>query len=89
MSCLIDKEQTKEYLIRACPMLSEDYLIAVLNSIPSARPKGKWIDHSDEYDGGYYECSVCGEPWVFIEGTPKENNANFCPNCGAEMREDE
>ena len=48
---------------------------------------GRWIDYSDEYDGGYYECSVCGEPWVFIDGTPKDNNANYCPNCGAKMDE--
>lgn len=40
---------------------------------------------SDEWDGGYYECSVCGEAFTFIEGTPKENLYNYCPNCGARM----
>jgi predicted nucleic acid-binding Zn ribbon protein len=37
---------------------------------------------SDEY----YECSVCKDAFVLMEGTPKENNYNYCPNCGADMR---
>ena len=43
---------------------------------------GRWVDYSD---AGYYECSVCGEAWTFIDGTPKDNNANYCPRCGAKM----
>ena len=45
---------------------------------------GRWEDYSDD---GYYECSVCGEAWTFIDGTPKDNNANYCPRCGAKMDE--
>ena len=45
---------------------------------------GRWKDYSDD---GYYECSVCGEAWTFIDGTPKDNNANYCPRCGAKMDE--
>lgn len=53
------------------------------------RPKGKWIDHSDEtilFGGVTYTppftCSECGktalnEPW------------RYCPNCGADMRGDD
>ena len=37
----------------------------------------------------YYHCSVCGSDWVFEEGTPKANEWNFCPHCGADMRGDE
>ena len=50
------------------------------------RPQGKWKT-VDGYDGDeYYECSNCGEPWVLYAGTPEENNMNFCPNCGADLR---
>jgi len=50
------------------------------------RPKGEWKT-VDGYDGDeYYECSNCGEPWFLSAGTPKDNNMNFCPNCGADMR---
>ena len=34
----------------------------------------------------YYHCSVCGSDWVFEEGTPKANEWNFCPHCGADVR---
>ncbi len=51
------------------------------------RKKGEWIHKPDIYlDEQTWECSECGEPWIFIEGTPSENNANYCPNCGADMR---
>lgn len=50
------------------------------------RKKGKWIEQDDSWDGVYYECSVCKEAYTLIDGTPSDNNYNFCPNCGADMR---
>ena len=56
--------------------------------IPITRPQGEWTTH-EGYDGDeYYECSVCKDAFVLMEGTPKDNNYNFCPNCGADMRGD-
>lgn len=55
-------------------------------TIEPERKKGKWVHKPNEYDDDTYECSRCGEPWTLIEGTPKENNMNYCPNCGAEMK---
>ena len=41
---------------------------------------GKWID------SGYgVECSLCGE-W-YPHASIARNQLNFCPNCGADMRE--
>ena len=61
-----------------------------IECLPSAQPerkKGEWIHKPDIYlDEQTWECSECGEPWIFIDGTPSENNANYCPNCGADMR---
>lgn len=45
---------------------------------------GHWIEQ-DDYNDTYYKCSVCGEPWVLIDGTPLENGMHFCPKCGARM----
>ncbi len=39
----------------------------------------------DEYDNIYYECSNCGMDWVFDDGTPKENEYNYCPHCGLKI----
>lgn len=49
---------------------------------------GKWIEQ-EGWDGDvYYECSVCGEPFCLIDGTPTDNMYNYCPNCGARMEAD-
>jgi len=50
-----------------------------------AERHGHWEYLYDEN----YKCSECGDWWVFIEGTPKDNGANFCPHCGARMDEEE
>lgn len=53
--------------------------------------RGEWEEIS-EYNGWgdtHYRCSVCGEEWYLEDGTPKQNNMNFCPRCGADMRKDE
>lgn len=53
------------------------------------RKKGKWI-LEEGWDGDEtYKCSECKALWMFLDGTPGENEANFCPVCGADMREGE
>lgn len=43
--------------------------------------KGKWeYDHWCEF-----KCSVCG---AFSKSEPYRGRENFCPNCGADMREE-
>ena len=44
------------------------------------RPKGKWIDYSDE---GYIECPFCHSA-TNCEGNIEE--LHYCFSCGAEMR---
>lgn len=62
---------------------------ATIRFLPSAEPqrkRGKWIERDEDCT---WECSACGEPWTLIEGTPKQNGMNYCPNCGAKMEGDE
>lgn len=47
------------------------------------RKKGRWEDFGDNNS---YRCTACGEIWILNDGTPEENNMNYCPNCGADMR---
>ena len=69
------------------PLDSDRYVISdCLNKIvdlPSAQPerkKGKWeIYVISMFDGEGCRCSECG-----LEGVPYWD---FCPNCGADMRE--
>lgn len=45
---------------------------------------GKWVEKDNGMDT-YYDCSVCGESFVFIDGDPIDNLYHHCPNCGAKM----
>lgn len=53
--------------------------IAILNNLPSAQRKGKWI-YLNGLDA--FECSVCGRQMV-------RNIFDYCPWCGAEMTKGE
>lgn len=46
---------------------------------------GEWKLYEEE--GNAWQCSVCGNVWFLAYDTPQENCMNFCPNCGADMRE--
>lgn len=77
-----------EYSTQAeCDMV--DLMIKGIKHLPSVTQKsGKWIEQ-EGWDGDvYYDCSVCGESWTTIDGTPWDNGMSFCPNCGADMRGD-
>lgn len=50
------------------------------------RPKGEWLEVEDCVGDVHYKCNQCGAEWTFPCGTPEENNAHYCPCCGADMR---
>ena len=57
-----------------------------IEELPSAtpiRPKGYWIDHSDE---GYVECPRCGSATNCDDNI---NDLHFCFSCGSDMRGEE
>ena len=60
--------------------------LALLKDEPK---RGRWVEEEDVFGDTTYVCSVCGEPWTLIEGTPAENGMYYCPNCGARMREED
>ena len=87
MSRLIDADALEQYLSQC--VFDEDTTFAswAIRHAPTvdAVKHGYWIPKSG-YDGDeYYDCSVCGESWVLNDGTPQENNMNYCPRCGAKM----
>lgn len=69
-----------------------DWAVGVIKSIPSAdvveRKKGKW-QITDAYPHNVY-CSECHKKFAQTHWAVWEDGSlprNFCPNCGADMRE--
>ena len=61
-----------------------------LLSLTSTEPrkKGKWVKHSYGLilKSRWGECSVCGNILDFAGVNAGRGDANYCPNCGADMR---
>lgn len=55
-----------------------DMAIKSLKSWDEGVIHGKWIDKGHD---NIYECSKCGDMWMGVGGY------NYCPSCGADMRE--
>ena len=61
------------------------YAENVVKQLPPIQPKrGKWIEIEAFDDSRYVKCDQCKTVQVFYYG---KRNTNFCPNCGADMRE--
>ena len=64
-----------------------DFEMAIM-MLPPAQPehiKGRWISADAIFGGVPFYCSECGENTRdTVMGKPRWN---FCPNCGADMRE--
>ena len=50
--------------------------------------RGRWerMSDNDVFGDIHCKCSACGEDWW--QGPGWFRNANYCPNCGADMREE-
>lgn len=86
-----------DVIARRALELAEYYLIHAENQAGhiqrleerNKRMRGRW-ETIEGWDGDeVYRCSVCGEEYVLIDGTPKDNGYHFCPHCGADMREEQ
>ena len=80
LSCLIDRPCTacKFHKEEGCSKWS---CVFEEKADVSEREKGTWLEHYD-----CFSCSCCHEEFDILEGTPKDNDYNFCPNCGADMK---
>lgn len=71
-----------------CPFLDNEHNCKIGMYIRSQkvyqeRLHGEWIG-----DGFHNCCSICGQ-YSPIDGNETPYDSNFCPNCGADMREGE
>ena len=52
----------------------------------SLRPTAQWENEDDYYgDSIVWCCSACKGRVILEDGTPEENNYEYCPHCGARM----
>ena len=68
----------------AWQMLNNEAIDMAIEAL-KGRTDGEWREMEDDYGGVYWECSNCEDAFFLEVGTPKENNYNFCPSCGAWM----
>ena len=87
MDDVISRKAAIEAVLSVIPY--DDYwkeqIEKAVNKLPSAQPepnRGRWIYKTDLITAptGYWECSECKEGRLLYE-------ENFCPHCGADMRE--
>lgn len=68
-----------------------------IDEVPTIEPKrGEWIDEADKYDASFgihdYRCSNCNsyaDEYIGGHEWYTASKPNFCPVCGADMRERE
>lgn len=64
-------------------LLKAHHIIADLPSIQTEQKEGRWVYMKDCEN---WFCSNCKDIFMLLEGTPKDNDYNYCPNCGAFMK---
>ena len=83
MAEYIEKQAVIDAVKGRFSMPVDNLIVEVMKVLPPAdvRPvvRGRWIDYDDDF--GAYCCSKCEE------NAPEDIQWNFCPNCGADMRE--
>ena len=63
-----------------------DQAANAIEELQAQMPKrGEWKMWEDYDYHDVYTCSVCGADWDMIDGTPQDNDMNYCPHCGAKM----
>lgn len=75
----ITLESAIDYLHSIGWMQEHDRILT--ESAQPERKKGEWID----YANSHCECSVCHTEWSYFQN--EVECFEFCPNCGADMRE--
>lgn len=83
--CHTCKEYDQER--HSCPRMRDVISRTVKELEEQYKPMvGRWIEKDGMWcDDPTFRCSVCGEEYELLEGTPIDNGMNYCPNCGAKM----
>lgn len=72
---------------REIEIISSSKAVEAIEALPLVQREqktGRWIP----FDCDTWECSECKDVFILLEGTLKDNNYNYCPNCGVKMESD-
>lgn len=61
-----------------------DYIKLAIKALEKQVPMN-WETEDSEFDT-IYKCPACKEYWALFEGTPTDNDYNYCPACGQALR---
>ena len=90
---LIDAREVMIAVFNAIEIDEDEYnaIKAEVDEIPtidpeSLRPTAHW-ENEEDFNGDpvVWFCSACKERFVLYDGTPEENDYEYCPHCGARM----
>lgn len=89
---LIDRSQFDEYKGTVPEGMDVGSYIAGARAVFEAIGNAETVDavqvvHARwrQEDEDAWACTACGNMWTFLDGGPAENEANYCPKCGAKM----
>ena len=87
--CQYSKAQ-RQYMCGACPL--GDAFTVIEDDIPAADVapvvRGKWKQDELSKRLDLYVCSECGQPLQIVNADGGKTATAYCPNCGADMREE-
>lgn len=83
----VDEAGTPHWTEEHIEELVKDFIVIPVETsvadIETVR-RGHWICIGD-IDEYIFECSECHEIYCLSDGTPKEHQYNYCPNCGTKL----
>jgi rubrerythrin len=66
--------------------VTESEILALVEAKEKQIPKN-WIAEYMGDDDFAWKCPICEKMFMLLDGTPQDNNYNYCPNCGQSMVE--
>lgn len=87
MKCTNKEQDIKEDIIvlkELMPKLHRSYRNALTEIIEEVNEETCTYKQTD-IDYNSWSCSKCKCDWCLEDGTPKDNNLNYCPECGARI----
>jgi len=73
-----------------CPKCGEEMYICIRcgeisHIVPGPQRGFCNLKQADSPEASAWECDECGDTWQLTDGSPRDNNMNYCQNCGRKI----